>query len=216
MRPAYAGDVALEVDVIHALTVLTESRSAADPRELPTALILREGAPAADRLLSALGPVSLVQPEKTSLLVAWLPRARLLRALQQVEPLEAIRLQNAAATDGRLWTVVHAAEACSVAEHGKRTPASRAAENVLLSGLFVQSHCDARCVDEDDHEWDEREITDEDGQAIDDTICTRCGVASDHYWTWRLCGLGGHYYGDVEVERELNGVALAETDFIDS
>jgi hypothetical protein len=180
----YSGDVALEVDVISAYTVLAETRSSADPRELPTALILREGAPAATRLLDALGPVSLVQPERTSMFVAWLPRARILRALEQVEPLEAIRLRNAEATDGRLWTVVHAADACTVAQHGRRTPAARAAENVLLAGLFVARNCDARCVDDDDHEWDEREITDEEGRAIDDTVCTRCGVPYDHYCTW--------------------------------
>jgi hypothetical protein len=91
------GDVAIQMDVIRSSTTLERARAGADPREDPTALVVREGGLAATRLLDALGPLTLAKRAASS--CAWVPRARLLRALERVEPLEAIRLARAASAD---------------------------------------------------------------------------------------------------------------------
>jgi hypothetical protein len=184
-------DVAIEMDVIRSSTTLERARASADPREDPTALVVREGGLAATRLLDALGPLTLAKRAASS--CAWVPRARLLRALERVEPLEAIRLAHAASTDVGVWTLVHAATSCRVARHGGRDPQARAvriaAENEML-GIVYTRCCDVSCNDVAGHDWDDREILDEAGEAVDDTTCTRCGLPMDLYMTWSAWGFG--------------------------
>jgi len=180
-------DVQIEIDVIRSFSTLESARSAADPRESPVALIVHDDTPVGTRFLDAIGRVSFARPERTTLSCAWVPRARLLRALEQIEPLEAIRLGRMPPTDGLLWTVVHVARSCRVAEHGKRGPVTRAAENAMIGAVYTRCGY-TRCVDDADHDWEVREVSGEDGQSVDDTTCTRCGMPEDVYVTWSAWG----------------------------
>ena len=185
MTQPHPADIAVEIDVIRAWTTLERARTRVDPRDEPVALVLRESL-LADRFLDALG-VTLESPEGTPLSCGWVPRAQVKRALGRIAPLEALRLELLPLTDVRMWTVVHAAEECRVAEHGRRGLVALAAEAAIL-GVASHRCLDSRCSGEDDHTWDPREIRDEAGEVRDDTTCTRCGMPEDVYTDWSAEG----------------------------
>jgi hypothetical protein len=121
-----------------------------------------------DALATALVPV----PDH-ALACGWTSRARALRVLEEIDPIEAEHLRRAPASDVRLWTVLHAADTCRVSDHGRRGPVPAAAEREMLGFIY----CGAKyCIDEDDHEWDERECRDQEtGEWRDDTTCVGAG-----------------------------------------
>ena len=179
-------DVAVEIDAIRAWSTLERLRQRVDPREAPVAVIAHTEGAAASRLLKGLDVSSFETPEGQTFSCGWVPRARAMRALRSVEPLEAHRLERSAPTDVRVWTLVHATSTCRVAEYGRGGPVTRAAENAILGGsLASRGCCNPRCDDgSEDHDWDDREIRDEQGNAVDDATCVRCGMPYDLYVTW--------------------------------
>lgn len=116
MKPPHAATPAADIDLLHAWGLLERARVAADPRESPVALLIDKDGAAGARLLRELGSAARSLVENGQGLCGWVPRAEVARALGRVDALEALRLERAPATDVGVWTVVHAARTCVVAE----------------------------------------------------------------------------------------------------
>jgi hypothetical protein len=182
-------DVAVEIDVIRTWTVLERARTAASPAESPVALIVQRESACAERLLHRLGDVELAPAETAPLSCAWVPRARLVRALRPLDAVEALRLERLPGTDVRRWAVLHVGAAFRTAVHGgERGPVARAAEAEILSFVQWRGCGDARCVGDAEHDWDEREVRGEDGAARDDATCVRCGMPYELFVSWSAWG----------------------------
>jgi hypothetical protein len=180
-------DVVAEMDIIRSWTALERARVMTDPRMSPVAVIVEPSGYAGAKLLEVLASSITFVPsgERLTTLCGWGKRAAVVRAATRLDPLEAIRLERAPATEVKRWPVLHAAAVCRVRVHGgARDEAVRVAENEMIGAVYTRC-LDTRCSGDDDHDWEQRECVDvETNEWRDDTTCTRCGLPEDLYMSW--------------------------------
>lgn len=181
---------AAQVAIIRAGSTLRPGREAAAPQSSPVALVIEPSLWDGSRFVAAAaGQLSLVFCEQSGALCGWAPRAQVTPLLNRVAPLEAVELRRLAATDVGRWAVVHAAAQTRALEFRPNGPFLREAEAFMLGPLYAGRCLNSSCAAGLDHDWDEREVRDDEtGDVVDGTTCVRCGMPYDVYVGWSSMG----------------------------